>query len=302
MQQLHAAGSVGIALSELLTGWAESLQREISSYTRSSPYDQELLRPRIVASFMDLESAIDAVKFNRRIVDVTAGEVLTESLRKVVPGPIKIETLVVVSDVGHASLYSAIKLTASELGFILYLSAIADYTSYPLPPRIIHEAAHARSEIALMVENPKIREKHFGEVMCDCVALAVGGPAFLKSTEALITQVGTLAARRATYSHPSMAARSSIQESISNKIWASLEIRELVKEIFDAIRDLKCQPNEVPDQEYHRARALSNLSGYLQLGPTEDVWREIYAKGNYNRQDSILVRMNIDFARRRAVS
>jgi len=302
VQEMRDAGRVAEALGELLTAWSENLRRQVTSYSSYSSYEQELVRPQILASFIDLETVLEAINSDRKTANATVRELLEESLQKVVPPGTRTEVLIVLSVLNFSSLRSAAKLTASELGFILLLSSVTDYAAPPFLPRVVHEAVHGNRDMIQLCENPNIRQKHLGEVMCDSVALILSGPVFLHSMEALMTLVGPGAAQRVTPSHPSMAARASVLESVALRLWSRTKTPQLVAEIMRPIQDVKCAADELVDQEYYRGQALAKLSAYQPLGPGEAVWQEIYAASNYNRQGSILVGMNIDFAQRRAGS
>ncbi len=299
MDTLSRRGLLGDGMKELLLGWLRQIENFGRTIMTYSPSDRKDPGMKLIDSLMEFDAALTAIENNRLIADPAAHELLLEVIGRALGKKVTLDVISVRPDVANRYLKCRVRLTDDELDFILFLSPILDYSQRPLLPRVVHEGAHAERAIHSMLTDRTMHIRRLGEATCDLVGLLMSGPAFLSSTVALLQRIEKQRAMQPDANHPSMITRLSILSSIASDLWVGSRLVQLHADIVAPVANL--QPDKLETLEMDQLlREVSDLTpSYSRLSVATRVWEKIYMDHQYNRQGSISIDVNIEFARER---
>ena len=298
---LRGDGTIRPGMHELVTSIVKKIAHYGEIFLTYPLEERTKYGRRLALDLLDVEAVVEALSQNRRVANLMVKDLLKESVEQII-GPNQSMDLVVISSQSRSStLKSFIHSGAGDLSFVLFLSPVLDYTTLPLLPRVVHEAAHADQRIARLSasEVEIVFRHHLAEVLCDTVALLVAGPSFLFSSEGLLQNLGDDAWRLATNTQPSLATRASVLDLHARTLWNNTRLAETIREVLARITAIACSAEEFPSQRRLKTESEALLPDYMGLATGSPVWEQIYVDRNIVREDSIVVKINVDFARLR---
>lgn len=296
---LSRRGLVTSGMRELLLGWIGAIEKHGRSLMAFSPEERARAGPPLINSILELEAVVKAITAGRKSPSKIIQGALLESTSRILGDGFDVDLLVIVSPVRDTSLKCRIRLDKKGVSLILSLSPVFDYGRMPLLPRVVHEAAHADPLVLKLATGVDIHRIRLAEVSCDMLALLLAGPAFLASAVALMNRLGAQVAQRVGRSHPSLAARASILETLASRLWHGTRVAAPIKKMLDGLVATGCGSAELQEQELLRTEALELLPKYEEIQTDASIWESIYSDLDFSRQSSILVWMNVEVARGR---